>query len=155
MKVLKQTGVILKSKNMKCNQIHKKLIFYIGNELPVQQMAAIKNHLDACDECRGFLEFLRSELQVIDEEKNPEITPFFYTRLSARLDDKSKELATNSWLRIAQPAFFTVLLIAGIYTGISIGSNATSNPANPQMSSIVYLNDFKAEPIESFLLDEL
>jgi hypothetical protein len=95
-------------------------------------------------------------MQIIKKEKNPEVTPFFYTRLSARLDEKSERQTQSQWVRLAQPAFFSLVLLAGIYGGLKLGSNVTSSKINQQAtSSVQMLNDFAAEPIESFLLDEL
>ena len=49
--------------------------------------------------------------KIIDVEKNPEASPFFYTRLSARLDEKSERHTQSQWVRLAQPAFFSLLLV--------------------------------------------
>lgn len=141
---------------MKHDSIHKDLIFYIDNELSVEKRIAVKKHLEECADCRSFLAFLKEGMQVIEKEKNPEVTPFFYTRLSARLEEKPKYQAQNQWARLAQPAFFALILILGIYGGLRIGDNASSPRVNqPTTSSIQMLNDFEAEPIESFLLDKL
>jgi hypothetical protein len=95
-------------------------------------------------------------MQIIEKEKNPEVSPFFYTRLSTRLDEKLKYQIQRPWVRLAQPAFFSLVLLAGIYGGMKLGGNASTQKENPQTaSSVQMLNDFAAEPIESFLLDEL
>jgi len=49
-----------------------------------------------------------------------------------------------------------LLLVIGIYGGLKLGSNASSPKVYQQAnSSVQMLNDFAAEPIESFLLDKL
>jgi anti-sigma factor RsiW len=141
---------------MKPNCIHNDLIFYLDNELSVEKRTAVEKHLEECADCRSFLAFLHDGMQIIKKEKNPEVTPFFYTRLSARLDEKSERQTQSQWVRLAQPAFFSLVLLAGIYGGLKLGSNVTSSKINQQAtSSVQMLNDFAAEPIESFLLDEL
>lgn len=146
----------IKSKNMKNKCIHKDLIFYIDNELSVEKRTAVEKHLEECADCRSFLAFLKEGIQIIEKEKNPEVSPFFYTRLSARLDEKQVYQTQSQWARLAQPAFFSLILLAGIYGGLKLGSNASSPAVNQQISSgVQMLNDFAAEPIESFLLDEL
>ena len=146
----------IKSNKMKTKCIHKDLIFYLDNELSVEKKMAVEKHLEECADCRSFLVFLQDEMQIIGKEKNPEVTPFFYTRLSARLDEKSERQPQNQWVRLAQPAFFSFILMIGIYGGIKLGSNALPPKINHQAtSSIQMLNDFAAEPIESFLLDKL
>jgi len=146
----------IKSNKMKNKCIHNDLIFYLDNELSVEKRTDVEKHLEECADCRGFLAFLKEGIQIIDVEKNPEVSPFFYTRLSARLDEKSERQTQSQWVRLAQPAFFSLVLLAGIYGGLKFGSNASSSEVNQQGTTTVQmLNDFAAEPIESFLLDEL
>ena len=146
----------IKSKNMKTNCIHNDLIFYLDNELSVEKKIAVEKHLLECYDCQSFLAFLQQEMQVIDKEKNPEASPFFYTRLSARLEEKTERQTQRQWIRLAQPAFFSIILLLGIYGGLKLGSEASSPKEIQQsISSVHMLNDFAAEPIESFLLDEL
>jgi anti-sigma factor RsiW len=141
---------------MKHNSIHKELIFYIDNELSVEKRTAVEKHLEECADCRSFLAFLQEGMKIIEKEKNQDASPFFYTRLSARLKEKPVYQSQNQWIRLAQPAFFSIVLAFGIYGGLKIGSSASSPKLNqPVTSSIQMLNDFESEPIESFLLDEL
>jgi len=146
----------IKSNKMNHKSIHKDLIFYLDNELSVEKRTAVEKHLEECADCRGFLAFLKEGIQIIDKEKNPEVSPFFYTRLCARLDEKPEHQTQSQWARLAQPAFFSLVLLAGIYGGLKLGSNASTIKVNqPATSSVQMLNDFAAEPIESFLLDQL
>jgi len=146
----------IKSNKMKHEQIHKDLIFYLDNELSDEKRKAVEEHLAECADCRSFLAFLKEEMHIIEKEKNPEASPYFFTRLSARLDEKQVYQTQSQWARLAQPAFFSLILLAGIYGGVKLGSNASSPLVNQQTSSgVQMLNDFAAEPIESFLLDEL
>lgn len=146
----------IKSNKMKTKCIHKDLIFYLDNELSEEKRSVVEKHLEECADCRSFLAFLQNEMLVIEKEKNPESSPFFFTRLSARLDERPQFKLQGLWVRFAQPAFFSAMLIAGIYGGLRLGSNASSGMINPEPTSTIQLmNDFEAEPIESFLLDEL
>lgn len=141
---------------MQCKSIHKDLIFYIGNELPYEKRTAVEKHLKECADCRNFLAFLQGEMQVMVKEKNPELSPFFYTRLSARLEERPAHSAQKQLTGLLQPAFFSFLLVAGIYTGLRFGSQASAPAVKQQATiSIQLFNDFEAEPIESFLLDKL
>ena len=146
----------IKSNKMKHKSIYKDLIFYLDNELSVEKRTAVEKHLEECADCRSFLVFLQEGMQMIEKEKKPEVSTFFYTRLSARLEEKPERQVQSQWVRLAQPAFFSLLLVIGIYGGLKLGSNASSPKVNrPATSSIQMLNDFAAEPIESFLLDKL
>ncbi|MDP3645141.1 MAG: zf-HC2 domain-containing protein [Bacteroidota bacterium] len=141
---------------MKHKSIHKELIFYLDNELPNERRIIVEKHLEGCADCRSFLVFIQESMQVIVKEKNPEASPFFFTRLSARLEEKPEYQAQGQWVRLAQPVFFSILLTIGIYGGLQLGSNASSEKMNQAtLSSVQLLNDFESEPIESFLLDEL
>ena len=146
----------IKSNTMKTKCIHNDLIFYLDNELSVEKRTAVEKHLEECVDCRSFLAFIQDGMQIIEKEKNLEASPFFYTRLSVRLEEKPEYRAQSQWARLAQPAFFSLILVLGIYGGLRLGSNASAIKVNqPVTSSVQMLNDFAAEPIESFLLDEL
>jgi predicted anti-sigma-YlaC factor YlaD len=139
---------------MKCSKVHRELIFYLGGELSKEKTEVISRHLGECDECRGFLELLKEQMQLIENEKRPEVSPYFFTRVSARLDEDRQSMPVpatrKGWL---QPALFTVLLLAGIAGGILLGNQASvpvSTP--PEYQDLLLMNDFEAEPIESFLL---
>jgi len=150
-------GVLnIKSNKMNHKSIQKDLIFYIDNELPGEKRTAVEKHLEECEDCRSFLTFLQEGMQIIRKEKDPEVSPFFYYRLSARLEEKPVYQTQRPWVSVAQPAFFSLLLIAGIYGGLRLGSNASTPVLNQQsIGNIQLFNDFEAEPIESFLLDKL
>jgi len=141
---------------MKCKDIHKNLLLYPDNELEAGLKASIEKHLEECDDCRGFSAFLKEEMQIIGREKKQKVSPFFFTRLSSRLDEKQDYRQQTLWNRVAQPAFFTLILVAAIYGGLRMGSDASLGKINqPDASSFQLVNDFEAEPIESFLLNEL
>jgi predicted anti-sigma-YlaC factor YlaD len=141
---------------MKCRNIQKDLIFYSDKELLVDRNTTVRNHLENCVSCRGYLAFLESELSIISEEKNKETTPFFYTRLSARLEVDRESGTHRSWSWLLQPALFTLVLLLGIYGGIQIGENASSTIKNLNAQSAIQIfKDFESEPIELFLLDIL
>lgn len=145
---------------MKCKTIHKELIFFLEGDLPDNQMQEIKAHLLRCAGCKAFAQEMKKTLAVVQMETPAEVTPFFYTRLKARMvkqEEKKRQNAGFSiWEKALQPALFTFLLIIGVYSGIKIGSNATTKtpaPDNAQAEVVPYLNEMKAEPLESFLME--
>lgn len=141
---------------MKCSNIHNELIFYLDHQLSDDKMESISRHLEECAGCRGFLELLKEQMQLIEAEKRPEVSPYFFTRLTARLDENREVTMPESfWKKWLQPAFFTVLLLAGIAGGILLGYQASVPVSTPQgYHDLLLMNDFEAEPIESFLLDQ-
>ncbi len=141
---------------MKCKAIHKKLIFFLENELPEKEMEDIRLHLAGCHECAAFADYMKNSLNVIGQERNPDINPFFYTRVKARLENQAvKESPTPLLARILQPAVFTLLLLAGVYAGIKIGQpvNDIQEHYYAEQEIFTYLNEMSAEPLETFLME--
>lgn len=138
---------------MNCKQIHNDLIFYLGHELSDEKMEAIGRHIATCADCRQFAEMMKQQLQLIDDEKRPEVSPYFYTRLSARFDEnyKSAPAFIPVWL---QTAAFTLLLAASIAGGIYLGTHTSTPAVNSAENNLLLMNDFEAEPIETFLLNQ-
>src|SRR5690554_3937691 len=115
---------------MKCKTLHKKLIFFLEGDLPEKEAREIKLHLNECADCAAFAEDMKKTLDIIQAEKSPEVNPFFYTRLKARMESEEvrekQQIGFPVWERILQPALFSLLLLAGVYTGIKIGQPANS-----------------------------
>lgn len=144
---------------MKCSTIHKKLIFFLEEELPANEMEQVKFHLSECSECALFAEELKKTLEVLENTKSLKVNPFFYTRLKAKIDSL-EEVKEPFWrpvfVKILQPAFFSILLLAGIYAGISIGKPASVEitiTAMQNQEMIPLLNEMENETIEGFLME--
>lgn len=145
---------------MNCNALHTKIIFFLEGELPGWEMEEVKIHLERCPDCVAFAEEMRKTLAVLENDKTPQLNPFFYTRVKARLENQAAERVTLQrrpvFARILQPAFFSVLLLAGIYAGIRIGQPAKINSytsAYAENEMIPYLNEMETEAIENFLME--
>ena len=75
-------------------------------------------HLRSCSECAGKLSEMRKTMAVLDEWQAPDVSPYFDTRLQARLrEEKAKEAAPRgffAWIRKpVLAAMATVLFVAG------------------------------------------
>ena len=141
---------------MDCKRVHSELIFYLDRELPEDRMESIRKHLEECADCRNFLALMQSQLEIIDQEKQPEVSPYFFAKLSAKLNEKTVTPDQTFWVRLAQPAFFTLVLILGIYGGLRFGTFTSDAPKNhPASNQVQLIDDFSDEPIESFLLETL
>lgn len=145
---------------MKCKTIHNKLIFYLEGDLPEKEMEQVRVHLNECPDCVAFVSELKQTMGVLEAEKSPAVNPFFYTRLKAKMETQNESFeskAANPFLvRMLQPVLFSLLLLAGIYSGIKMGQKAedqfyATNSAEEQM--VPYLNEMEAEPIETFLME--
>lgn len=143
---------------MNCKQVHKKIIFFVENELPAEEMQQVSEHLAACPDCALFAEEVRKTLGMLEQDRLPAENPFFYTRVKARLESGLNSVSVQGSLlvRVLQPAVFTILLLAGIYAGAKLGSY---QPASLSMNSsaveqiIPYFNELETEPIEAFLME--
>ena len=144
---------------MNCNDLHKKLIFFLEAELPKKEMQEIQLHLNDCKECSLFLEDMKKTFGTIDTDKIQESNPFFYTRLKVRLENEAEPQIhfrrQPVLAKILQPVLFSVLLLAGIYGGYKIGGTETNyrSATFKTQEMIPYLNDMKSEAIETFLME--
>lgn len=145
---------------MKCKTLHSRLIFFLEGDLPEHEMEEVKSHLEKCTGCAEFAAELKKMLLLLSTDKVNEVNPFLYTRIKARLDNEKyperKTVLTPSIFRIFQPVAFSLLLIAGIYTGFKISQPITSEiPASSQSTRemIPYLNEMEFESIETFLME--
>jgi anti-sigma factor RsiW len=145
---------------MKCEKLHKKLIFFLEGDLPENEAQEIKVHLSKCAYCAAFAEEMKKTLGIIQLEKSPEVNPFFYTRLKARMENQAEKAAKSVgfpvWKKVLQPAFFSLLLLAGIYTGIKIGqpsNTGTNQNIYSEIELVPYLIEMEAEPLENFLME--
>src|SRR5215467_11069715 len=81
---------------MKCNEIRELL-----PDLATGNTAAgseINDHLRGCADCAGTLDEFRKTMALLDEWQAPEPSPYFDTRLKARLrEEKAKELEPKGW----------------------------------------------------------
>ena len=146
---------------MNCKTLHSKLIFFLDGDLPEKEMEQVREHLAECPDCSAFAEELKKTMSVLQIEKSPEVNPFFYTRLKAKLENQAiknkRSYSLPVWQRILQPAIFTILLIGGIYSGFKIAEPQKVNReamAYLEQETIPYLNEMQSEPIETFLMEQ-
>lgn len=141
---------------MKCNKVHNKLIFFVEGELPGEEMQAVQEHLHHCPECALFAEELKLSLSILETEKEPEINPFFYTRVKAKLEKQDEQLLQRRpvFVRVLQPFAFSLILLLAIYGGIKFGASSaeTGKKLTAQQEMIPYLNEMDVEPLENFLM---
>jgi hypothetical protein len=144
---------------MKCKTVHKKIIFFLERELPAGEMEQVRLHLSECNDCAAFAEEIKKTFAFLESEKSPAVNPFFYTRLKAKMENRAD--AENAkynnpvWLKVLQPAFFSILLIVGIYSGIKIGQPVVkkSEPViYAEQQIIPFLDEMENESIETFLM---
>jgi anti-sigma factor RsiW len=77
---------------MNCNQARDRFLDMVGGETNPENLE-ISSHLASCGECAKLLQALQQTMSVMDEWKTPEISPYFDTRLQARLAEVKREEA--------------------------------------------------------------
>jgi hypothetical protein len=101
---------------MKCRQV-RELMPDMALGL-AEASAEAQEHLRACTECDRKIEEMRKTMAVLDEWPAPEVSPYFDTRLQAKLrEEKAKAAAPGFWTWIRKPALTfvaTLLLVAGV-----------------------------------------
>jgi len=100
---------------MKCNEILE-----LMPDLAAGLSAAtpeLQNHLQTCKGCEAKLDEFRQTMALLDEWQAPEPSPYFDTRLQARLREEAAKPALG-WLHwIRRPALagaFALMLVLGV-----------------------------------------
>lgn len=133
---------------------------------PESAPAKVKTHVAECDSCRKELEELRATMAALDSWTAPEPSPYFLTRLNARMREE-REAPPQSWLErlrarfaygpsmhakpLAAMALSVMLLVGGgAYLGVS---NLEPSPAHPAEAAVVH--DLQMLDNNAQLLDQL
>ncbi len=128
--------------------------------------AKVATHVAGCEPCAKELEELRATMALMDSWEAPEPTPFFMTRLNARLEDE-RRAKPASWLErlrarmaygpqlharpMAAMALTAVLLLGGgAYLGVT---NWDQPPAQPTQAAVVH--DLQVLDNNDQVLDQL
>ena len=137
---------------MKHKEIQSKLIFYLEQSLPEKKKRLVQNHLDECETCRFYMGELKKDLSLLDNDRYREATPYFYTRLKARM--KKSQGPVPVMRRIVRPAIFSLVLIFSVALGLEIGVELTKSGEHHQQAEQILLpfDGMQEEPIEQFLL---
>ena len=137
---------------------------------PATVSAKAQTHLAGCDRCRLELDELRATMALLDAWESPEPSPYFLTRLEARLREE-REAEPASWLKggiawlrarivfgsathlrpLAAMALTVVLLVGGgAYLGIT---DWEQPPAAAGQAAVVL--DLQTMDSNAQLLDQL
>jgi hypothetical protein len=117
---------------MKCKKVRHN--FFLYNEKGLQDNVSheISKHLDSCQDCRKYFQFIErvTDVSNIDLYKI-KADPYFYTRLKAKLAERQKRNSLfPDWMQKRKliPVLYTIFLIIAIILGINLGNfNNTSN----------------------------
>ncbi len=113
---------------------------YLAGEARGVRLAAIEQHLAGCADCRGAVEALRAQQQLLRELRTPVVTgpaPGFYARVMERIE---AQRTRSIWSIFLEPAFsrrlsyaslaLLVALSAAVWSG---GGEAVVDEGNPMV----------------------
>jgi len=112
---------------MKCNEINEllpDLAAGLASATP-----AVNDHLRSCAACTGTLADFRKTMALLDEWQAPEPSPYFDTRLRARLREEAAMQPAGWWAWARRPALVLSLAVA-IVVGVSIHRKMGDTPIN-------------------------
>jgi anti-sigma factor RsiW len=107
---------------MKCTDIGEQLMdMATGSPAPAQ----VEEHLRACAACAERLTSLRQTMNLLDEWQAPEPSPYFHSRLAARV--REAETGPRGWLAwLRKPALAGALAALLFVAGMLIGPSQTA-----------------------------
>ena len=106
--------------NMKCEEMRETLPDLAAGLM--EPSDTMREHLQACAPCAAQLQEFRQTMALMDEWEAPEPSPFFDTRLQARLrEEKAAEAARGRglWAWLLRPALGMVAALA-VAAGVGI-----------------------------------
>jgi anti-sigma factor RsiW len=132
--------------------------------------AKVQTHVAECDRCQAELAELKAAMALLDQWQAPEPSPYFLTRLDARIREE-REAAPTGWLKnriarmravfaygsvahvrpLAAMAMTVMLLIGG---GTYLGVTDWNHPAQPPAQTAV-VHDLQLLDNNAQLLDQL
>jgi len=113
---------------MNCNQIRELLpdiITSAGMDATTLQ-PEVSNHIASCNDCATLLRDLQKTMALLDEWQAPEPSPYFDTRLQARLrEERREEMARPHapWLSWLHRPAWAMSLAAVIVAGVLVVGN--------------------------------
>ena len=76
---------------MDCKGLIENIVDYIDNELDMETLAALEQHLDECPECKSFVDTYKKMLLLSGNLKNKKfVTPEIRLKLKKLLESKYK-----------------------------------------------------------------
>jgi len=148
----------------KCTAMETKLADMLLD--PEAAPAKVKTHVAECDSCRKELEEMRATMAAMNAWTVPEPSPYFMTRLGARMREE-REAPPQSWLQrmrarfaygpqmharpLAAMALTLMLLVGG---GTYLGVTNIEHPQAPDRDAAV-VHDLQTLDSNAQVLDQL
>ena len=152
-----------------CGAVEEKLIDMLLD--PRSVPAKVQAHVVECSQCQGKLSELQATMRLMDDWKTPEPSPYFMTRLGARMREE-REAAPAGWFAgtvarwrasvaygsgfqarpLAAMALSVMLLVGG---GAYLGVNLMNPPAQQPTQNAAVVHDLQTIDSNAQVLDQL
>lgn len=110
---------------MQCTEFREHLFDLIAGEVVTPEITA---HFSACPSCASELASMNKTMALLDEWKAPEDTsPYFMTRLRARVREESSKEASRGWLSWFRKPALAVSMAVLFLVSISLFNGGNSN----------------------------
>ena len=107
---------------MRCQKVKRKLSAFLDGELSERKASRIAEHLSGCQHCQQEAAFLSSVWERLEEMREVDPSPYFWTRLNARIaqvEDRrfSLDKVRGILNRLLVPATAVAALVVGLWIG--------------------------------------
>jgi anti-sigma-K factor RskA len=107
--------------------------------------AEVREHLKSCSGCAEDLRSLKATMAVLDEWQAPEPSPYFDSRLQARLREERRLAAQPrgilAWLGVRWQQAAAVALAAVMAVGIGVYVQQAPDTATPKSAAVTDLQE--------------
>lgn len=125
------------SNTMKCNQAREYLLDLAEGQAPGE----VRSHLAGCSACAKEFESLRATMNLLDEWKTPEPSPYFDQKLAARLREERAAAAQPrgvlAWLGLHWQRTAAIAATAALAFAIGVNVLGPDAPPPPVQSAAV------------------
>jgi hypothetical protein len=122
---------------MKCTEIRELLPDLAAGLIAAEP--GVNDHLRSCADCAGTLEEFRKTMALLDEWAAPEPSPYFDTRLHARLrEEAAKQPSRWSWRNLGRPVL-AASLAAMVVVGATVFrlEEKRLHPRTPTVATVI------------------
>jgi len=143
---------------MNCQDIKHYSLDYLEQKLPEQKQAAFLRHLESCESCRAYMQFVREAWTGIEEEKQLKANPFLATRVMQEVaPQETGKRPVKPALLWLQNAIVVLFIAAGIFVGVNTGIRMyeeSPGQEQPTYATTYFINDLEQENVETLISEE-
>ncbi len=112
---------------MKCNEVRESLLELASG---TAASAEVESHLLSCGDCSAELAEFRQTMAMLDEWQVPEPSPYFDTRLMARMrEEKTLASTRRGWLGWMWKPVMGAAMATALFVGVSTYRQSQPTPA--------------------------